>query len=96
MAGRHLPAILERHGSAGAQALAVLMHVREVEPVMTTDFLEALPQGARADGLAYRVKSPTSLARKVADRVVKRHMSAAAAAEACQNVVRYTAVAARG
>lgn len=86
-------AIIEHYRSAGEEALAVLVRVRKVEPEMTSDFLAALPTGARADGLAWRVKSPTSLARKIDDRVRSRHLSPAAAAERVQDVVRYTAVA---
>ncbi|PPK92647.1 hypothetical protein CLV92_11376 [Kineococcus xinjiangensis] len=61
---------------------------------MTSDFLAALPAGARADGLAFRVKSPTSLACKIDDRVRSRLLPAAVAAEQLQDVVRCTAVAA--
>lgn len=35
------------------------------EAEMTSDVLEALPDGARMHGLAFRMKSPESLARKL-------------------------------
>jgi hypothetical protein len=57
---------------------------------MTADVLAALPDGTEARGLAARVKSPGSLARKIADRSELKALPPHDVAGALTDVVRYT------
>jgi hypothetical protein len=61
--------IAELYGAEAARrSLGLLENAVDAEPVITQQFLEALPEEAAAYGLEHRVKSPESLARKVRDR----------------------------
>lgn len=78
-----------------AEAVGTLADVTGEEPQITTDILAAVPPGARASGLAFRLKSPSSLARKIHDRVKlaaasARPKSPAEVASAMTDIVRYT------
>ncbi len=61
------PAVLwDRHPSPiAAEAVAVIAEARDIEAATTSEILAALPRGTRPDGLAFRMKSPSSLARKL-------------------------------
>lgn len=81
-----------------AEAVGTLHDVRAVEPAITGSVLEALPPGCRAHGLEFRLKSPSSLARKIADRVRRTVQSGNPqsphdVAARLTDVVRYTVVA---
>ncbi len=61
--------IVERYGlKATARSLRMLEDVVKSEPRVTAEFLAAMPSTGSAYHLASRVKSPKSLARKLADR----------------------------
>lgn len=82
---------------AGA-AVAGLRRVRPAEVVMTADVVWALPADARPHGLAFRMKSPQSLARKIRDKIeqaVSRGdgVSPAEMVDKLTDLVRYTGVA---
>lgn len=61
------PAVLwEQYPSPiAAEAVAVIAEARDIEAATTSDILAALPRGTRPDGLEFRMKSPSSLARKL-------------------------------
>ena len=63
-----------------------------VEASVTSDVLSALPEGTRADGLQWRMKSPGSTARKIADRVTKTGRPACEIASQFTDILRYTVV----
>lgn len=73
-----------------------LRYLREVEPEMTIDMLWALPKEARPHGLEFRVKSPSSLARKIETRVELGDYDSTSyeIAERLTDLVRYTGVCA--
>lgn len=75
--------------------VATLRRTCQAEPEMTRDIVTSLPQGVRAHGLEFRVKSPQSLARKIRTRTESRAASGLSAdqhADRLTDVVRYTAV----
>ncbi|WP_448062003.1 hypothetical protein [Cellulomonas hominis] len=74
------------------EAIATLLETREEEHQVTTVMIKSTPEGARLHGLEFRVKSPASLARKIAQRAMTRRQSPAAAAASIADLVRYTAV----
>lgn len=77
---------------AGA-VVSALKSAQEAEVAMTTDVLSALPKGVRAHGLAFRVKSPDSLARKLDERRQRDPFTSPYdVADRITDVVRYTAV----
>jgi hypothetical protein len=60
--------ITKLHGAdATRRSLRLLEQAAAVEPVVTAQFLDALPSGTTPYQLSRRVKSPESLARKIAD-----------------------------
>ena len=66
---------------------------KQQEAAMTADVLAALPEGARMYGLEFRMKSPASLARKLADRVKAAPFAEPERiVEKITDVVRYTAI----
>ncbi len=66
---------------------------KQQEAAMTADVLAALPEGARMYGLEFRMKSPASLARKLADRVkAAPFVEPERIVEKITDVVRYTAI----
>jgi len=84
-----------------AEAVGTLHDVRAVEPEITSTVLNALPPGARAHGLEFRLKSPSSLARKIADRVRRtvqsdNPQSPHDVASRLTDIVRYTVIAPDG
>ncbi|TCN53368.1 RelA/SpoT family protein [Rhodococcus sp. SMB37] len=67
--------------------------VKQQEAAMTADVLAVLPDGARMHGLEFRMKSPASLARKLADRVkAAPFVDPERIVEKITDVVRYTAI----
>lgn len=82
-----------------AEAIGTLADVAADESQITTDIMASVPSGARASGLEFRMKSPSSLARKIRDRVKlaaasARPMSPAEVASRMTDIVRYTIEAA--
>lgn len=71
-------------------ALPMIERARTVEPKVTADFLAALPENARPNGLEHRIKSPDSLASKIDRRGVTASPYAASAS--MTDVLRYTGV----
>ncbi|MFF0243117.1 hypothetical protein ACFYRW_23260 [Rhodococcus pyridinivorans] len=66
---------------------------KQQEAAMTADVLAALPEGARMHGLEFRMKSPASLARKLAGRVkAAPFVEPERIVEKITDVVRYTAI----
>ncbi|UPW06906.1 hypothetical protein M1C57_23695 (plasmid) [Rhodococcus pyridinivorans] len=66
---------------------------KQQEAAMTADVLAALPESARMHGLEFRMKSPASLARKLADRVKAAPFAEPERiVEKITDVVRYTAI----
>ncbi|MFG1909382.1 hypothetical protein [Kribbella sp. NPDC048928] len=60
--------LTHRHGAKATRAsLKLLEQAAAAEPTVTSQFLESLPSGTIPYQLDHRVKSPDSLARKVAD-----------------------------
>jgi hypothetical protein len=76
--------------AVAGEAVSRLRELREVEPAMTADVLAALPDGTEARGLASRVKSPGSLARKIANRSELKALPPHEVADGLTDVVRYT------
>jgi hypothetical protein len=78
--------IVEQYGvKATTRSLRMLVDVLKSEPRVTAEFLAAMPSMASAYHLASRVKSPKSLARKLADR-----REGAAWNRPVEDVLRYT------
>lgn len=81
----HPPAV------AGA-AVNTLREAREREQAMTTDMLAAIPTEVRPHGLAFRMKSPASLARKINTKMLEKQTPPDDTADRLTDLVRYTAV----
>lgn len=78
--------IVQRHGQKVAErTLRMLERLVEAEPRVTAEFLAAMPSTGSAYHLASRIKSPTSLARKLADRQRSRAWT-----QPIEDVLRYT------
>jgi hypothetical protein len=77
--------IARRYGAeATEQSLHLLEQAAAVEPAVTGQFLDSLPSGTMPYQLERRVKSPESLARKIADwRDAEQHLP-------IDDVLRYT------
>lgn len=78
-----------------AEAVGTLADIAQDEPAITTAVMSAVPIGASAQGLEFRVKSPSSLARKIHDRVKRaarsdQPKSPAEVAAAMTDIIRYT------
>lgn len=72
-----------------SEALGRMTEVRAAEEQITTDIVAAGP----THGLEFRMKSPSSLARKIADKAsARRHESVAEISDRLQDLVRYTAI----
>ncbi|MEN0072499.1 MAG: hypothetical protein AAGC63_16090 [Propionicimonas sp.] len=80
---------------AVAEALGTLLDVRDEEREVTTTMLECKPDGVRMHGLEFRMKSPASLARKIAAKAKTKRLAPAEAAASITDLVRYTAVSAK-
>lgn len=86
--------------AVAAEAVAVIAEARDVEAATTSDILDALPPGTRAHGLEFRMKSPSSLARKLQTKtgagVVNPNEPQAVrkVSDRLTDVLRYTAVTA--
>lgn len=84
-----LDEITERHGKkATNRSLELLEQAATVEPQVTDQFLDALPTGTSPYQLDRRVKSPESLARKMAD------WNASGAQDPIDDLLRYTVLTA--
>lgn len=81
--------------AVAAATISTLSSVARDEPAMTADMLAVLPQGARLHALEFRMKSPISLAAKIASRV--ESAAALVSVDEVQgevtDLVRYTVVA---
>ncbi len=76
-----------------ALVVGTVTAVKQQEAAMTADVLSVLPEGARMHGLEFRMKSPASLARKLADRVkAAPFIEPEQIVEKITDVVRYTAI----
>ena len=76
-----------------ALVVATMTAAKQQEAMMTADVLSVLPEGARMHGLEFRMKSPASLARKLADRVKAAPFAEPERiVEKITDVVRYTAI----
>lgn len=76
-----------------ALVVGTMTAVKQQEAAMTADVLAILPEGARMHGLEFRMKSPASLARKLADRVKAAPFAEPERiVEKITDVVRYTAI----
>jgi ppGpp synthetase/RelA/SpoT-type nucleotidyltranferase len=83
--------------AVAGEAVATILEACAEESGITTDHLQVLPEGARMHALEFRVKSPSSLTRKILsrlrrDRVVVGEGTARDVAGRLTDVVRYTAV----
>lgn len=76
--------------AVAGEAISRLQELRDVEPAMTTGLVGALPSGTQLRGLASRIKSPDSLARKIADRRKLKAMPPHRVADELTDLVRYT------
>lgn len=77
--------LTHRHGADVARrSLELLEQAAAMEPIVTGQFLDSLPSGTMPYQLDRRVKSPDSLARKLADWEV------AAAGRPIDDILRYT------
>ncbi len=68
--------------------VAAVRRYEQDEPRVTAEFVDAIPEGARPHGLEYRMKSPESLARKIADKADTKGIEPAQAAQSLNDVVR--------
>lgn len=76
-----------------ALVVDTMIAAKQQEATMTADVLAVLPEGARMHGLEFRMKSPASLARKLADRVKAAPFAEPERiVEKITDVVRYTAI----
>lgn len=78
-----------------AEAVGTLSDIAQDEPAITSAVMSAVPIGANTHGLEFRVKSPSSLSRKIHDRVKRsarsdQPKSPAEVAAAMTDIVRYT------
>jgi ppGpp synthetase/RelA/SpoT-type nucleotidyltranferase len=83
--------------AVAGEAVATILEACAEEGPITTNHLASLPPGARMHALEFRVKSPSSLARKIhsrlrRDRVVVGEATARDVCGRLTDVVRYTAV----
>ncbi|WP_162817574.1 hypothetical protein [Microbacterium paraoxydans] len=77
-----------------AATIEALQRVSAHEPAITEAVFAAVPEGCRTDGLAFRMKSPASLARKIAKKAELRpDLSAHDVSMRLTDFVRYTVVA---
>jgi hypothetical protein len=92
-------ALWDAHPPAvAAEAVAVIAEARAVEEEITADFLAALPRGTYPHGLEFRMKSPSSLARKLETKAraglgdPNEPQSLQRASDKLTDILRYTAV----
>jgi hypothetical protein len=78
--------------SVATEAVATIQRTKVVEVQTTTDFLEALPEGSRPFGLEYRMKSPSSLARKLHTKALATGQGVREISGKLTDVLRYTAI----
>lgn len=77
-----------------AATIEALQRVSKQEPTITAAVVAAVPEDCRTDGLAFRVKSPASLARKIATKAEQRpDLGAHDVSATLTDFVRYTVVA---
>lgn len=77
--------------SVAGNVVAMTLEAKEHEPRATATLLDVLPEGTRAHGLEFRVKSPHSLARKFALKM-SQGMAPHRIARKVSDQVRYTIV----
>lgn len=77
-----------------AATIEAIQRVSKQEPAITAAVVAAVPEDCRTDGLAFRVKSPASLARKIATKAEQRpDLGAHDVSATLTDFVRYTVVA---
>lgn len=77
-----------------AATIEALQRISIHEPAITAEVFGAVPQDCRMDGLAFRLKSPASLARKIATKTEQRpDLTAHEVSAKLTDFVRYTVVA---
>lgn len=85
--------LFNKHPAAVAGAtIAALKKTVANEPQATIDVLASVPEGVRAHGLGFRMKSPDSLARKIASKAKATGRSPYDVNDRLTDVLRYTAV----
>ena len=90
--GAELVADADRAAEAAAKAESLLAKARQAEPALTRSIQgSAESQGGTMVGLEHRLKTPESLARKIASSAQERNMTAERAAERIRDAIRYTA-----
>lgn len=84
------------HNQVGNAALNALLRARDEEHAMTSGLLTAIePTGAELAGLQFRLKAPTSLARKIATKAEERQITPKQAAATLEDTIRYTVITRR-
>ncbi len=74
-----------------AEAMGSLLDVRDEEERITTDVMTACTaEGRRPHGLEFRMKSPSSLARKINERVDRNDLPPGEVADRLTDLIRYT------
>lgn len=85
--------LVEKFGPAADLALEMLEQLHAIEPGITSDVIAAIPAGAWAHALAFRMKSPASLADKIYRKAEAAGLPLQAVCGGMTDLVRYTAVA---
>lgn len=84
--------IIATYGKSGAAALNLLLNANRVERTVTASVGSSAPGNWRVSGLEYRLKSPSSLAAKVALKSDSLGLRPDVVAPAINDVLRYTIV----
>lgn len=89
--------LYEQHDAKVAAAtISTLQRLADIEPQITGDILEAMPNTARLEGLQFRLKSPGSLAGKIARKFeMTTTKTPQEIADSLTDLVRYTGVTAK-
>ena len=87
--------LVEVDAATGVPALQRIEQVREIEPAMTGEVLDAARRaGGELADLQSRMKSPASLARKLGDKAAKLGRDPSQVVHSVTDVLRYTVVTA--
>lgn len=82
--------IMKHWKAYGAAALNAIIGLSSDEPQVTTNLMLACPEKSEMVGLQHRLKSPTSLARKVARKAKVQNSTPSNAVRQVDDVLRYT------
>jgi hypothetical protein len=85
-------AVIAAYGKSGVAALNLLLGARRAEGTVTAAVQISVPLNWGTSGLAHRMKSPSSLARKLAQRGEALGLEPKAVAPIINDVLRYTVV----